>query len=306
MSKALQGLCQSRLAALPEPVVTGGEGYEGITDEAWALDVGTLQWRALPDLQTSRFAYECVSLPGGAVLCLGGVGESSVEALEPGAAEWTPRPPLPAEHMYDFGAVACEDGTVLLLGGYRSVNGNTSRSAAVEQLDPATGECTPLPPLSQPRTCPCAGLLPDGRVLLAGGVRDGEVLALAEMYDPATGVSTRLSDMTTPRCDAASCWLPDGRFAVLGGHRGVDCLTSCEAYDPATNAWETLPDLCHAWRYCAAWVVGGQVVVAGGDGGGEYLDSVEVLDEGLREWRLLPLRLPRPLHRVGHCLLPSA
>ena len=202
------------------------------------------------------------------------------------------------------GAVACEDGTVLLLGGLRTVDGNPySRSAAVERLDPATGECTPLPPLSQPRTSFCAGLLPDGRVLLAGGDITGR---LVEAYDPATGASTPLADLTTPRWGAASCWLPDGRFAVLGGFRAGHCLTSCEAYDPATNAWESLPDLLHARGGCAAWVVGGQVVVAGGHRDGEYLDSVEVLDAGLREWRVLPLRLPRPLCHMGHCLLRGA
>ena len=195
-----------------------------------------------PTLLARRREHRCVALPGGAVLCLGGLHESSVEALEPGAAEWTPRPPLPQGPMYSFGAVACEDGTVLLLGGFRTVDDiHDFPSAAVERLDPATGECMPLPPLSQPRAAFAAGLLPDGRVLLASGAGTER---LVEAYDPATNAWGPLPDLHHARAGCVA-WVVGGQVVVAGGYDDngyfFDYLDSVEVLDAGLQEWRVLP-----------------------------------------------------------------
>jgi hypothetical protein len=61
-----------------------------------------------------------------------------------------------------------------------------------------------------------ATLLPDGRVLVAGGAfTDGR--ASAELYDPVTGTWTPTGSMTTGRLAFAATLLPDGRVLVAGG-----------------------------------------------------------------------------------------
>ena len=310
--RVLRSLGGSRLASFARPAFTGGVASTHDAAGAYELRVheGTPRWQALPALLSTRAGHGCLCLADGTLLCVGGYGRSalealaSVEALAPGAEEWTPRPPLSAGgSFYDGAAVACADGSVLLLGG--ETNGEAS--ADVRRLDPRTGQCTPLPPLSFPRYAHCAGLLPDGRVLLACGLHDG-FLATAEAYDPATGVSTRLQDLPEPRCFAASCWLPDGRFALLGGNTPREGVTgSCWAYSVERNAWEALPPLNTPQGYgCAAWCVGGCLLAAGGvDAQVNPMDSVEVLDEALTAWRPLPsARLPFPNYRMGSCVLP--
>src|SRR5919198_5342434 len=59
--------------------------------------------------------------------------------------------------------------------------------------------------------------LPDGRVLVAGGVSANTRLATVELFDPAFGVWTPAAGMNHPRLGAAAALLPDGRVLVIGG-----------------------------------------------------------------------------------------
>ena len=300
---AFSRLCGAALGALPRPMVAGGcDDYIIDKREVWALEVSTMRWRPLPQLLQARREHACVALQCGTVLCIGGADRKTVEALAPGAEQWAPRPRL-SSGFYGGGAVACGDGSVLLLGGCR--NDVCRSSAEVTRLDPQTGQCEALPPLSSRRARFGCAPLPDGRVVLAGGNNGNDRLATAEVYDPATGASTRLPDLPAPRSGAACCWLSDGRLAVLGGFTGGGASSACWAYSFARNAWEPLPDLTMLRDSHAAWCVGGCVFVAGGEGGARFMDSVEVLEEGGDQWRPLPsARLPAGTISAGSCLLP--
>src|SRR5690348_1655011 len=62
-----------------------------------------------------------------------------------------------------------------------------------------------------------ATLLPDGRVLIVGGV----VGTSAELYDPNTGTFRPTGDMTTPRFFPTATLLNDGRVLIVGNLIGV-------------------------------------------------------------------------------------
>src|SRR5262249_34352338 len=64
-----------------------------------------------------------------------------------------------------------------------------------------------------------ASLLPNGKVLIAGGVV-GTSISSAELYDPATGTWAFTGSMTTNRSLHTATLLPNGKVLVAGGFNG--------------------------------------------------------------------------------------
>jgi hypothetical protein len=92
--------------------------------------------------------------------------------------------------------------------------------ASAEVLAADGSSWSAVAPMHTARYGAVGGLLPGGRVIVAGGAKDrgwNGYLATAELWDPETNVWTQLPPMTTTRSDAAGCVLPHGRFAVVGG-----------------------------------------------------------------------------------------
>src|SRR3954469_1031008 len=85
--------------------------------------------------------------------------------------------------------------------------------ASGRQLD-----VNPVSRMLQPRSGHSATLLPDGTVLIAGGmVRNGEFLRTAEIFDPATLKFHRTGDMTAERVGQATVLLQNGKVLLAGG-----------------------------------------------------------------------------------------
>jgi hypothetical protein len=85
-------------------------------------------------------------------------------------------------------ATLLPDGRVLVTGG--SADGWTYPGiplASADIFDPKSGTFTPTGPVADARFAHTATLLPDGRVLIAGGYDGKADLATAELYDPKTG-----------------------------------------------------------------------------------------------------------------------
>lgn len=112
--------------------------------------------------------------------------------------------------------------------------------AASPTIEPgAPGSCTHL---AQARAGHGAALLPDGRVLLAGGFVPGNgghrtYLATTELYDPWTGRVSAGPTLATARARAFTLVLPGtGLVALVGGEGdGVAALDTVELVDVAKN-----------------------------------------------------------------------
>jgi hypothetical protein len=114
-------------------------------------------------------------------------------------------------------------------------------------IDPVTGDNTDVS-IGVRRDIFCAGqsILPDGRVLVTGGMRYGSTgddgTRNVTIFDPATSTWSKAQSMKRPRWYPTNVQMPDGSTLVFGGQRtDGQTIREVESYDPATGAWTELP-----------------------------------------------------------------
>jgi hypothetical protein len=118
--------------------------------------------------------------------------------------------------------------------------------ASAELYDPGSESWTPTGAMRVARSRHTATLLPDGRVLVAGGfdiqgAMDANVESMGrgtpEVFDPSSGRWSRTGSMAFPRAGHTATLLTDGRLLVAGGDAVTDGGPTAELYDPATGRW---------------------------------------------------------------------
>jgi hypothetical protein len=135
--------------------------------------------------------------------------------------------------------VLLADGRVLVIGGELSEGDHgTVAGATAEVVDPHAATTSPAIPLVEPRWAMANALLPDGRVLLAGGIdiASDDPLTSAEVFDPETMTFSPTGSMLEPRLGDLAV-LPDGRVVATGDQFGGAALSTTEVWDPATGSF---------------------------------------------------------------------
>jgi hypothetical protein len=155
-----------------------------------------------------------------------------------------------------------KDGRVLLAGG--DISGLFEATETAEIYDPATGKFSPTGSMTIARAGHSASLLPDGRVLIAGGSGGNT----AEIYDPASGSFSQTGAMLEASYYQTATTLKDGRVLLAGGTAGSDLVKQAEIYDPASGQFTRTGSLRTAREGATATLLqDGRVLVAGGDQG---------------------------------------
>src|SRR5213083_507533 len=152
-------------------------------------------------LAVARQDHTATLLPDGRVLVAGGSDFSgaleSAELYDPGGSTVSPAAPLNVPRTLASAALLL-DGTVLVAGGQsaKDLDLNTA-----EVYDPATNIFTLLPTLMSTARSGHLGvqLLHNGKLLVSGGTRGGQVVATAEIYDPVTGTFRPVNSPGTAR-----------------------------------------------------------------------------------------------------------
>ena len=88
--------------------------------------------------------------------------------------------------------------------------------------------------LNIPRSYHTATLLPNGKVLVAGGQTNLNGLVSAEWYDPAAGTWRNTGSLGTARGRHTATLLTNGLVLVAGGN---PTTASSELFNPATGTW---------------------------------------------------------------------
>lgn len=202
----------------------------------------------------------------GTVLIVGGVGgQQLAQIYDPveGTFSWTTSAP---KYVHSFQtATLLPDGTVLIAGGQDSTTGPTSTNLA-ELYYPSTGLfALTTRVLNVARTDHSATLLPNGKVLIAGGTEtttpgSGIALSSTELFDPVYQTFTAGPSMSAERSGPMATLLPSGMVLISGW-----LYTAADLYDPATNAiTPTGPMTTPHGAATATLLPDGQVLVAGG------------------------------------------
>ncbi len=155
-------------------------------------------WSATGSLNESRSLHTATLLPSGKILVIGGqytigaVNRNSAELYDPSSGTWslvTPMSVPRAGHTATF----LVSGEVLVAGG-ATVGGGSGPHTASEIYDPQSDAWSAAASMAIPRTRHGAALLPDGRVIVVGGLSNGARLSSTEIFTPGVQVSDRDGD----------------------------------------------------------------------------------------------------------------
>lgn len=168
-------------------------------------------------MSAARCGHSATMLPDGSVLLAGGDLAGTADVFSPVSQSFTKVSSGLPDPVSLHAAVVLADGNVLITGG---VSGAGSVATACI-FDVRAQGFAPIGPLGQARALHSATLLPDGKVLIAGGGATGQPnLNSTEVYDPATLGFADGPAMLTARCGHGAMPLDNGRILMIGGDAG--------------------------------------------------------------------------------------
>lgn len=137
------------------------------------------------------------------------------------------------------------------------------------EAPPITEESDLLGSMLQSRVNHSATLLPDGRVLVVGGMDDGfHPLRTVEVFKPETNRWSAASEMREARTEHSAALLKDGRVIVTGGmNENLELIGTTEIFDPDTGKWTEHASMRTVRRgHFTLTLNDGRVAVVGGVG----------------------------------------
>ena len=294
-------------------LITGGTmtGYE-VSNTAEVFDPATGTFSLLAPMSSVRYGHTATLLPNGKVLLTGGgvasiVTTDSAELFDPVSGGFTAVSPMSTSRGYHV-AILLPSGKVLISGGFQP-NGTTITDLKTQELFDATSMTfTPIAPMGDARNYHSATLLPNGKILLAGGwtgSNSSTSANTAELFDPVLKTFAPVSPMGTGRVLHTATLLSSGKVLVAGGYdsTGLRPTATAELFDPASGTFTPVSSINLArYAHTATLLGSGKVLLTGGfysqpNGGTSFTDTAELFDPVSQTFTSLP---PMDLARVYH------
>ncbi|MBZ4374167.1 kelch repeat-containing protein [Corallococcus sp. AS-1-6] len=282
-------------------VVGGTDGDGLIRDDAQRYHPSTGTWTAAPGLLQGRYGHSAVALSNGRVMVFGGwvwgwnewgeetqIPADSVDVFDPATGTWRWGNPLALRS--EGIAVPLPGGQVLVASGHHNFDYTVTAHAEAWSwtMGPSAAGT------SMQRSGAAAVLLLDGRVLVAGGYRNG-ALAACELFTPASSFGPAVRDwvygahpLRRSRAQASAVVLPSGKVLVAGGLSNEDHLASAELYDPATGTWELTGAMATRRSKPTLVLLSTGKVLAVGGANEEALHTAELYDPAVGTWTAVP------------------
>jgi WD40 repeat protein len=211
-----------------------------------------------------RAKHTATLMRDGKVLIAGGgdasaTAQNSAEIYDPATGKFTTIAPMNSPRK-EQSAILLTNGDVLLIGG---VDASGQVLASAELYDPSTSRFTLTTAafpgtganMSTGRYEDSATLLPDGRVLIAGGSDSRTILNTAELYEPTRGSFICIGgpatssgggcnpSMISARNLASAAALANGEVLIAGGIGLNGILSAAELYNPDAGSFSSVADL---------------------------------------------------------------
>ncbi len=285
-----------RATFLPDDrvLVTGNSIFaDASTAEVYVPDTGV--WTNVAPMNSPHYLHTATLLAQGSVLICGGENldwsaTTNCDLFDPGSGGWTQTGSL-GTGRYWHTASLLRNGKVLVTGGYDYQNNLPVYLSSSELYNPSTRTWSATGPLIQARSQHTATVLPNGKVLIAGGINNGFGTSSAELYDPVTGAFAATGNLNVPRWSHTATILAGGLVLVAGGDTGYafnggTTVSTCELYDPSLGTWRLTGAMTapHG-EHMSALLPNGKVLVAGGfvQGTGAS-SSCELYDPATGKW----------------------
>ena len=182
-------------------LVTGGNANTTLLSSTEIYNPRSDRWTEAAPMPRARTQHSAITLVDGRVLVTGGIDvngapTSTTFIYDPRTDSWADGPLMTIARLQQV-VVALPSGDVLLAGG----DGAASGTSEVYRF--AEGRFVPSGTLVTPRLVAQGAALPDGRVVLSGGLplrmHEFAPLSDVEIWDPKTGLWTALPSAPTPR-----------------------------------------------------------------------------------------------------------
>ena len=251
------------------------------------------------NMSMARNEHTATLLRNGQVLVVGGQCHgntlATAELYNPATDTWSVTGSLHLARSYHT-ATLLPNGQVLVVGGARMASPPVYAQGAppgsaldiAEVYDPSSGKWTVTDNLNTARYLHTATLLPNGKVLVAGGLGKGgmnDALASAELYDPGTRSWRVTGGLSRTLFNHVAVALSNEQVLVTGGQCNGIILSSAESYNVSNETWAqagNLPEVLNG--HTATLLPDDQVLVIGGANNDRTLTNVEFYHPSTHTW----------------------